>query len=83
MIKNVESIPDEHIINGSSCADPQLVTDTFNTYFVDHPNQIPEKIDKSNGDYSYIISQNTNSRYYDFFNELEIFNVICNLKKRR
>ena len=81
MNKNVKGIPDEFIINGSSCADPQLVANAFNTYFVDHPHQIHENIDESNGDYSNIISQNTNTMYFDFFDELEILKVICNLKK--
>ena len=67
MNKNVKSIPDEFIINGSSCADPQLVANAFDAYFVDHPNQIHENIDESNGYYSNIISQNTNTMYFDFF----------------
>ena len=78
---NVKSMPDEFIISGSGCADSELVANAFNTYFVDHPHQIHENIDESNGDYSNIISQNTNTMYFDFFNELEIFKVICNLKK--
>ena len=79
--KNLKNISDHFTINNTSVFNPDVISNEFNNYFVNHPSSINESIAESSRDFSYLIENSVHCMHFSYSTPDEITRVISLMKK--
>ena len=82
MGKSKKKISDNFIIGDDHCTDAATISEAFNEYFIDHPQNIQSTIGNSAGNYYNLIDDSLDSMYFGECEVVEVSKEISKLKKR-
>ena len=82
MGKSKKKISDNFIIGDDHCTDAATISEAFNEYFIDHPQNIQNTIGNSAGNYYNLIDDNLDSMFLRECEVVEVSKEISKLKKR-